>query len=240
MESIKVGSSLFGVKNCSSMIAINDKFCSDYLGKLNSLGQETHIIVDLDNQNNDNFKIAKIGKREDEIYAQIVELIKNICNEKNKDILEETILYQAIIKLYKHLKEIYEKGKAYLMMDLIEYNDEPYQGSIEQINKSIQEAFYECVINLSLYCYENVIITEERDMDKNNSNLMKVEFNQNYKNEHKYTNEEIIILDELKNSMKFESSFCNFVMAHNPIDLYKIPLTFFDEFISVISKKNLN
>ena len=122
-------------------------------------------------------------------------------------------------------------------MDLIEYNDEPYQGSIEQINKSIQEAFYECVINLSLYCYENVIITEERDMDKNNSNLMKVEFNQNYKNEHKYTNEEIIILDELKNSMKFESSFCNFVMAHNPIDLYKIPLTFFDEFISVISKK---
>ena len=105
LESFKVGSSLFGVKNCSSMIAINDKFCIDYLGKLNSLGQETHIIVDLDNQNNDNFKIAKIGKREDEIYAQIVELIKNICNEKNKDILEETILYQAIIKLYKHLKE---------------------------------------------------------------------------------------------------------------------------------------
>ena len=237
LESFKEGSSLFGVKNCSSMIAINNKFCSDYLGKLNSLGQETHIIVDLDNQNNDNFKIAKIGKREDEIYAQIVELIKNICAEKNKDILEETILYQAIIKLYKHLKDIYERGKAYLMMDFIEYNDDPYQGSIEQINKLIQEAFYECVINLSLYCYENVIITEERELDRNNNNLMKVEFNQNYKNEHKYTNEEIIILDELKNSMKFESSFCNFVMAHSPIDLYKIPLTFFDEFISVISKK---
>jgi hypothetical protein len=124
------------------------------------------------------------------------------------------------------------------MMDFIEYNDEPYQGSIEHLNRSIQEAFYECVINLSLYCYENVIITEEREMERNNNIFMKVEFNQNYKNEHHYTKEEIIILEELKNSMKFESSFCNFVMAHNPIDLYKIPLTFFDEYISVISKKN--
>ena len=239
LASFKEGSSIFGVKNFSSMIAINNRFCNDYLGKLNNLGQETHIIVDLDNINNDNFKIAKIGKREDEIYSQIAELIRNICSEKNKDVLEETILYQAIIKLYRHLKEIYEKGKAYLMMDFIEYNDEPYQGSIEHLNRSIQEAFYECVINLSLYCYENVIITEEREMERNNNIFMKVEFNQNYKNEHHYTKEEIIILEELKNSMKFESSFCNFVMAHNPIDLYKIPLTFFDEYISVISKKKL-
>ena len=237
LDSFKEGNSLFGVKNCSSMIAVNNKLVDDYLGKLNNLRTETHIVVDLDNTNNDNFNIAKIGKPEDEVYSKIVELIKNICEEKNKDDIEDTILYQAIIKLYKHLKDIYERGKSYFLMDFTDYNDEPYQGSIEELNKSIQEAFYECVINLTLYCYENVTITEERDNDRNNNSFMKVEFNQNYKNDKDYKKEEIVILDELKKSMKFESSFCNFVMAHNPIDLYKIPLTFTDEFISIISKK---
>ena len=37
--------------------------------------------------------------------------------------------------------------------------------------------------------------------------------------------------------MKFQYSFCQFVLDHNPIDLYKIPLTFTDEFILFISRK---
>ena len=53
-----------------------------------------------------------------------------------------------------------------------------------------------------------------------------------------YTKEEKYFLDELGDTMKFESFIYGFIQSYNPIDLYKIPLTFTEEFVSILSRKS--
>ena len=48
----------------------------------------------------------------------------------------------------------------------------------------------------------------------------------------------IIFLKELSETMKFQSFVYGFLQSYNPIDLFKIPLTFTEEFLSIISHKN--
>ena len=52
-----------------------------------------------------------------------------------------------------------------------------------------------------------------------------------------YTNEELYLMEELQDTMKFESFIYGFIQSYNPIDLYKIPLSFTEEFLSILSKK---
>ena len=221
LEQFKIGD-CFGRKNCSSMIAINNKYVNNYLSKTFKISE--HIVVDLDEGN------IFIGYDNNKIYLKISELISNIC-EGNAYELKNTIIYRAINNLNKRLNEIEGKKNIYQDKDFIKFNYKSDKGSIDELNKSIQEAFYECVINLSLYAYENFMLTEEA------GRTMKIEFNSNYESERNYMKEELLIIKELKETMKFRSSLSTFVMEHNPIDLYKIPLTFMDEFISFISRK---
>ena len=230
---------LFGIKALASIIAINHKFVENYLSKANNIGE--HIIVDLDNQavlfaEDEGNKDQKIS------FVEINELIKNICEENPEyEYLSGAKIYKAINTLYKLLKEIKEKfnkkeqlfanNKTSEYNKFIGFNDEPYKDSIDELNKLIQKAFYDCLMTLSLYYYENFLVLED-----NNQN-MKIEFNNNFAQNQYYKKEEIEILKELKKTMKFGGSFSQFVMEHNPIDLFKIPLTFTDEFLSVLSMK---
>ena len=218
----------FGIKNSSSIIAINNKFVENYLAETNKIDE--HLIVDLDNG-----ELMVSGAENDHSYFKIIELIKKIITEP-KNNFEETNFYHAIINLNTRLKEAFNKKAIYENKDFIDFNDEPYIGSIDELNKNIQEAFYECVIILSLYFYENVLIQEDKQKKKDDDNFMKIEYNKNYIRDDKYKKEELLLIKELLDSMKFRSSFSQFVMEHNPIDLYKIPLTFSDEFLSIFSK----
>ena len=68
---------------------------------------------------------------------------------------------------------------------------------------------------------------------------MNIIFHKDYETgENNYTKEEIFLLDELMETMKFESFVYGFIQSYNPIDLYKIPLTMTEEFISILSRKN--
>ena len=121
---------------------------------------------------------------------------------------------------------------------------------ISKKNREIQEAFYEFVHNVCLYFYENLSIKapEDQQQNKTNNNIskkdleagMNVIFNKQYnskESENQYTEEEKIFLDELTDTMKFQSFVFGFLQSYNPIDLYKIPLTFTEEFLSIISRK---
>ena len=94
-----------------------------------------------------------------------------------------------------------------------------------------------------MYLYENILLLKEKNNQeknkKKNKNLIKLEFNYDYGKDKKYKEEELLILNELTKSMKFGSSFFPFFLWHNPIDLYRIPLTFTDEFLSIFSKTKL-
>ena len=224
---------IFGIKASSSIIAINNRYLENYLSNINKIDE--HLVVDLDNNN---IFIKCIEK--DHPYFKLIEMIKNLCIKNiDYEYLKETKLYQAINNLYYKLSEIEKQKKYFLSYQFVDFKDEPY---IEELNKYIQESFYECVIVLSLYLYENITIIKEDDKEKprkENNNLMKLDFDKNYVNKKNYKKEELLILDELVISMKFSSSFSQFIFENNPIDLYKIPLNFTEEFLSIFSKIKL-
>ena len=231
LESFKKGDNLLGEAIYTNMIGINNIYVEDYITNNNKLDE--HIVVDLDKG-----KISALAEKGNDSYKKIFKLIDIICENKIKDEkVKKTKLYRAIFNLNKRLEEAFKKKDR--GQKLINFNEEPQSGSIDELNKSIQEAFYECVINLSLYCYENVLVQENKSnnkdkKDERNNSFMKKVFNEKYKIDGNYIEEELIILNELRSSMKFQSSICNFLVENKPLDLYKIPLTFTDEFISYI------
>ena len=238
LESFKNDDSIFGIKSFTSIIAINNKFVDDYMSKTSNIGG--HIVVDLDKGD---LKIAK-ENNEDDNNEKLNELINNIL-EDNADYkyLEKTYLYVMIKRLQNSLNEILKKKNTFFSKEFTYFNYERYSESIEEINKSIQEAFYESILILSMYIYENILILEDDNKNikkEEKKNFMKIEFNSSYTNKEKYKKEELLIIKELLESMKLKGSFDQFIMEHNPIDLYKIPLTFMDEFVSFIFKKEFN
>ena len=46
-----------------------------------------------------------------------------------------------------------------------------------------------------------------------------------YKTDEIYSKEELYLVEELTETMKFQSFVYGFAQSYNPIDLYKIPLT---------------
>ena len=248
LEKFKIGGSILGGEiNSTSLISINNEFVEDYLGKASHLKE--HVIVDLDNND---ILFANFNKNDN--YEKINKLIGEIYEESNdNNNIEDTNLYKAIINLKRRLNiakskkfvyDYYVDPKKPENIDnkkgFIYFNDEPYKDSIDELNKYIQEAFYECVINLSLYFYENVEIKEKntkKNQKEKKNYFVDIEYNKDCLYEGLYTDEELLVLRELTETMKFQNSFCQFVLDHNPIDLYKIPLTFTDEFILFISRK---
>ena len=248
LEKFKIGGSILGGEiNSTSLISINNEFVEDYLGKASHLKE--HVIVDLDNND---ILFAKFNENDN--YEKINKLIGEIYEENNdNNNIEDTNLYKAIINLKRRLNiakskkfvyDYYVDPKKPENIDnkkgFIYFNDEPYKDSIDELNKYIQEAFYECVINLSLYFYENVEIKEKntkKNQREKKNYFVDIEYNKDCLFEGLYTDEELLVLRELTETMKFQYSFCQFVLDHNPIDLYKIPLTFTDEFILFISRK---
>ena len=248
LEKFKIGGSILGGEiNSTSLISINNEFVEDYLGKASHLKE--HVIVDLDNND---ILFAKFNENDN--YEKINKLIGEIYEESNdNNNIEDTNLYKAIINLKRRLNiakskkfvyDYYVDPKKPENIDnkkgFIYFNDEPYKDSIDELNKYIQEAFYECVINLSLYFYENVEIKEKntkKNQKEKKNYFVDIEYNKDCLFEGLYTDEELLVLRELTETMKFQNSFCQFVLDHNPIDLYKIPLTFTDEFILFISRK---
>ena len=85
---------------------------------------------------------------------------------------------------------------------------------------------------------DNIIIN--RKNKEQNADTMNIIFHKDYNNEeNNYAKEELYFLDELIETMKFESFVYGFIQSYNPIDLNKIPLTLTEEFISILSRKNL-
>ena len=114
-----------------------------------------------------------------------------------------------------------------------------FNKDINKINLQIQESFYRFINNICIYFYQNLTINLSAELKKNVKNNAELQFDSTYSfDSNKYTKEEIYFLDELKDTMKFESFIFGFIQSYNPIDLYKIPLTFTEEFVSILSRKS--
>ena len=239
------GDSEFGLKNYTSLIGINDSFKPNYRNK--NIKINDHLVVDLDKGEVIYGEDLKNQDNVNEKNKRLMKLIEKMCKETGDDEKIKAItLYQAINKLSKHLKMIYEKiydpSIKSIPGKLFDFN----QKTIYKANKEIQESFYEFINNVCLYFYENLTIKATEDeykYDKNQTKKdekeseMNVIFDDSYKKNNIYNEEELIFLEELKTTMKYESFVFGFLQSYNPIDLYKVPLTFTEEFLSIISRK---
>ena len=248
---INQNSTFVGV-NYTTVIGINDSYNPKYQTNPNVKIKE-HCAVDLDNG-----KIYKIedknNKEKSQKDKQLFHFIKNVCkNKENKN--DKNILQREIEILHLILQNIHtkmndeEKSFYYNIYKLNSYIS--YDDSIKKLNIQIQDYFYRLINNISMYFYQNLSIKAEGDNtklkkkkidtsdNKEEENDINVIFREDYKDEDIYTKEELYFLDELTDTMKFESFVTLFIQSYNPIDLYKIPLTFTEEFISFISRKSI-
>ena len=246
------GNSTFVGSTFTTVIGINDSYNQKYQNEsMNKLRE--HLAVDLDNG-----KVYKIDDKNDKEKSknnkELFNFIKIACKSRESK-NEQNTLSREINILNKVLSDIHSKMREKMPNeeDNIYYNIYKastyisYDKNIKNINLKIQDSFYRFINNISLYFYQNLSIKSEGDDSKisqKNKNSkdkeeeMNVIFLEHYKDDNIYSKEELYFLEELRETMKFQSFVFGFVQSYNPIDLYKIPLTFTEEFISIISRKS--
>jgi hypothetical protein len=237
----------------TTVLGINSQYQQKYLDSCNKLKE--HLAVDLDKG-----EIHKIEDKNDKTKSkknkELFNLIRKKCNKKElKSEKKYNVITKEVYLLHKKLNSLINgnnendlnniKNVEFKKLNFLDYDDK----YIKNINMGIQDSFYRLINNLCLYFYQNLSIkTEDDDMNKRSEmnkkgekrEEMNVIFRDDYKLEEEsvYTKEELYFLDELRETMKYESFVYNFVQSYSPIDLYKIPLTFTEEFLSIISRKN--
>ena len=242
----------------TTIIGINSSYNVKYLQSPNKIKE--HLVVNLDKD--EVYKIEdKKQKENSKKNKDLFNYIKKICKKEVKNEKKQTILSREIYNLYKELNDInnllhnaesdIDNSDAYKLFkngDYLDYDDS-INNYIKKTNIQIQNSFYRLINNLCLYFYQNLSLrTEDDDIKKYSKNIkkkidkteMNVIFREDYKedDEKSYINEEIFFLDELRETMKYESFVYCFVQSYSPIDLYKIPLTFTEEFLSIITRKS--
>ena len=249
-ENYMSSNSTFVGSTFTTILGINSQYQQKYLASSNKL--KDHLAVDLDKG-----EIHKTEDKNDKTKSkknkELFNLIRKICNKKE---LKSDKIYNLITKevflLHKKLNSLLNdnnenesdniKNTEFKKLNFLDYDDK----YIKNINMGIQDSFYRLINNLCLYFYQNLSIKTDDD-DKNKGSAvnkngekreMNVIFREDYKEESIYTKEELYFLDELRETMKYESFVYNFIQSYSPIDLYKIPLTFTEEFLSIISRKN--
>ena len=243
----------------TTILGINSAYTQKYLKSPNKL--KDHLVVNLDKD-----EIYKIEDKEQKVNSkknkELFNYIKKICKKEVKNEKKQTILSKEVYLLYKKLNEInnllhnsndneIENSEAFKLFkngDYMDYDDSQ-NNYIKKKNIEIQDAFYRLINNLCLYFYENLSIkTEDDDMKKYSETKtkkiykteMNVIFREDYKDEDEkvYNDEEMFFLDEIRDTMKYESFVYCFIQSYSPIDLYKIPLTFTEEFLSIMKRKS--
>ena len=241
----------------TTIVGINSSYNVKYLQSPNKI--KDHLVVNLDKD--EVYKIEdKEQKENSKKNKDLFNYIKKICKKEVRNEKKQTILSRETYNLYKKLYDISnylhnesdsENSDSYKLFkngDYLDYDDSA-NNYIKKTNIELQNAFYRLINNLCLYFYQNLSIrTEDDDIKKYSKNIkkkidkteMNVIFREDYKedDEKTYINEEIIFLDELRETMKYESFVYCFIQSYSPIDLYKIPLTFTEEFLSIISRKS--
>ena len=140
----------------------------------------------------------------------MIKIIKKLC--RNRMVNENKINYLSLgIKaLYLKLEKFKIQLKQEKKFDFLEYDN-----NIEENNKEIQEAFYIFLMTISLYFYQNINYLQVDDKLFNCKNDL--------------IEEEKKFIAEIKETKKYKSYFQKFIYS----DLYKIPLSFYEEFLII-------
>ena len=203
-----------------------------------------HFIVDIDNKkifvnNIDDLDLDENEKREHENLETLLNYIKSLITKKEK-IFDNSFIKPYVVKLKKSLESVLLKNSDNSQNN---YNQKkPYVNffnmskSISNLNKTIQEKFYDFCLNILMLFYQDNSFNTSYDK------LMRISPEETLKRQNKFKgfeeNAQMIKEDDLffrifRASVKYKIYFENFMQNMDAIDLFKIPLLFSEEFINI-------
>ena len=196
------GNSTFVGSAFTTMVGINDQYQSKYINSNHKI--KDHLAIDLDTGNVNQIKDSN-NKETTNKNKLLFDLFKKICRSKEEPD-SKNILLREIRALHNDLNKI----KETFLNDYKNYKMIDFNKDINKINLQIQESFYRFINNICIYFYQNLTINLSAELKKNVKNNAELQFDSTYSfDSNKYTKEEIYFLDELKDTMKFESFILN-------------------------------
>ena len=219
------------------MVGVNDSYNDEI--NTSEIG-DFHLVVDIDNKKiilKENKDIRDLKGLSD-LY-ELKEFIENIIKEKDK-IIEKSFLKPFILRVKKNLdlfltKKIndFNSNSKNKYVDFFNTSKD-----IHEINKGIQEIFYDFCLNILVLFYhdyslsssfEKINKNDDEEIKKSLYNMVGV----NDVEQIEYINEESIFFRFFRETMKFKIYFENFIQSKRSLELYKVALLYSDEFINI-------
>ena len=249
-----------------SLIGYNETYNNDID---TSPFSKLHYIVDIDNKKfflkepeefSEDDDIKEMNKMND-LHTFIQNLIKdkevkdikeNKDKEKEKDkySIESVFLKSYIDRLKRNLEFILSKNPDFTLTPKNKFvNFFKCSPEIMDVNKKIQEIFYDFNINILMIFCQDIAFTSAYDKilhDKSEETIERIYQLRSIEKEPKtYMYEyEKFFCELFRATIKYKIYFENFIQHFEAIDVYKIPLYFSEEFINIkikdISNKYIN
>ena len=175
-------------------------------------------IVDIESKS---IKCINKKKKEAEEINKLLKYFEKILNNKK---VKSSFLDICLNNLKNKIKKIkFEYDKLKINNDSFFYIDK----DISDINKKIQIAFYDFILNILIQLNKDYKLNEQcNDIIKTN-----------YKNEN-LSEEEQIFLENFRIAIKYITYYDNFISQFKAVDELKVSLLFTDEFVNLKMKYN--
>ena len=176
-------------------------------------------IVDIENKK---LKYINDDNDKDNYFQELNQLLKYIHHLLNDKKVKSYFLSDNLLILRNRLKKIkkdYDSYKDIKKSDSFFY----INSNIIQINKQIQKAFYDFILNILTISYNDY------QLDPNSINIKQIKNNINEREN--ISEEEKNFLKYFKDSIKYNSYFDLFIKNFIVVDELKVPLLFTDEFV---------
>ena len=219
------------------MVGVNDSYNDEI--NTSEIG-DFHLVVDIDNK-----KIIVKENKEIRDYKALAELyefkdfIENIIKERDK-IIERSFLKPFILRMKKNLDSFLTKK----INDFNSNSKNKYVNffntskDIHEINKGIQEIFYDFCLNILVLFYHDYSLSSfcekinKNDEEESKQSLYHM-IGANDVEQIEYIKEESIFFRYFRETIKYKIYFENFIQSKKSFDLYKVALLYSDEFINI-------
>ena len=184
-----------------------------------------NFIVDIENKKIKPIEKNKEDENEKSEKKEILNLLKYVENILNGKKVNSYFLHKYLISLKEKLTKIkkdYDKKVKNAEGSFLYVNS-----TIIDINKQIQEAFYDFILNILIILYKDYQLDSKcNEITKNP-----------YKNSD-ISEEENIFLKNYRNTIKYNTYFDLFICQFKSVDELKVSLLFSDEYVNVKMRDN--
>ena len=184
-----------------------------------------NFIVDIENKKIKPIEKNKEDENEKSEKKEILYLLKYVENILNGKKVNSYFLHKYLISLKEKLTKIkkdYDKKVKNAEGSFLYVNS-----TIIDINKQIQEAFYDFILNILIILYKDYQLDSKcNEITKNP-----------YKNSD-ISEEENIFLKNYRNTIKYNTYFDLFICQFKSVDELKVSLLFSDEYVNVKMRDN--